>query len=67
MLAIATSLALDLHVLHKVVHSMATGYVTIFNQANYSSYSIKNKQRRCTYIKNYNLKKEVVNASQSRD
>ena len=46
-LAIAIPLALDLCMLHRVIHSIATGYVAIVSLTIYSSYSIKHKQTRC--------------------
>ena len=47
-LAIATSLVLYLCMLHRVVHSIATGYAAMLGPANYSSCSIKvNKQDVC--------------------
>ena len=47
-LVIATYLALYLHVLHRVIHSVATDYyVAILSLANYSSFSLKSEETRC--------------------
>ena len=46
-LVIATYLALYLHVLYRVIHSVATDYVAILSLANYSSFYVKSEETRC--------------------